>query len=81
MPVWVAVMVQVPGLTPVTVVPLTVQTAGVVEAKATVRPEETVALAVTVLPTVRVEGVKPMAPMVWLPLPTVMFCVTWVGAL
>jgi hypothetical protein len=44
LPVCVAWMVQVPALTSVTVAPDTVQTAGVVEAKLTVKPDEAVAL-------------------------------------
>ena len=43
LPAWLAVTEQLPALTKVTVVPLTVQTLGVVEAKATARPEVDVA--------------------------------------
>ena len=39
LPAWLAVMLQVPTLTRLSVVPLTVQTAGVVDAKPTVNPE------------------------------------------
>ena len=45
MPAWFAAMVQVPGLRPVTVLPLTVQTPGVEELKLTASPEVAVALA------------------------------------
>ena len=55
-----AVMVHSPALTPVTVLPLTVQTAGVVELKLTARPEVAVALAVVVPLTAREVGVKVM---------------------
>ena len=44
LPGWSALIVQVPVVTSVTVEPLTVQTAGVVELKVTARPEEAVAL-------------------------------------
>lgn len=43
LPAWLAVMLQVPALTKVSVVPETVQTAAVVEANATLRPELAVA--------------------------------------
>lgn len=39
LPAWLAVMVQLPALTSVNVVPLTVQTEAVVDAKVTARPE------------------------------------------
>ncbi len=77
-------MVQVPAVTPVTVLPFvpdTVQTDGVVEVKVTASPEVAVALAVVVPPTLRVAGVNVMVPMVWFDLPTVIFCVTWVAGL
>ncbi len=70
-------MVQVPAATPLTVLPLTVQTLGVKELKLTGSPEVAVALAVVVPLTPRVAGLKPMGPMVWLNLPTVRFWVTW----
>ena len=44
LPAWLATMEQVPPPTTVTVVPATVHTVGVVEAKLTVRPELEVAL-------------------------------------
>lgn len=44
LPAWLAVTAQVPALTSVTVVPLTVQTLGVVDAKDTARAELAVAL-------------------------------------
>jgi hypothetical protein len=44
LPGWLALMVQVPTATSVSVVPLTVQTPGVVEAKDTVRPDDAVAI-------------------------------------
>ncbi len=57
-------MVQVPELTPLTVLPLTVQTLGVKELKLTGRPEVAVALTVVVPPTPRVAGLKLIGPMV-----------------
>ena len=66
----------------VTVEPLTVQTAGVKELKATTgRPEVAVALAVVVPPTLSVAGVKVIGPMLCDPLPIVMSCVTRVAGL
>ena len=65
----------------VTVEPLIVQTAGVVELKVTARPEVAVALAVVVPPTLTVAGVKLIVLMDCNPLPIVMSCVTWVAAL
>ncbi|WP_246674455.1 hypothetical protein [Mesorhizobium sp. B2-2-2] len=47
LPAWSASMVQVPAESSVTELPLTVHTAVVVEVKATVRPEEAVALRAT----------------------------------
>ncbi|WP_246674454.1 hypothetical protein [Mesorhizobium sp. B2-2-2] len=47
LPAWSASMVQVPAESNVTELPLTVHTAVVVEVKATIRPEEVVALSVT----------------------------------
>lgn len=44
LPAWLALTVQLPTLTSVSVLPLTVQTAGVVDAKVTARPELAVAL-------------------------------------
>jgi hypothetical protein len=64
LPPWLAMMVQVPALTPLTVVPLTVQMVGVEELKLTARPEVAVALAIVALPTAKVAGVKVMAPIV-----------------
>ena len=57
-------IVQFPTATAVTVLFLTVQTDGVVEASCTARLEVAVALAMVLLPTVRVAGVKVIAPMV-----------------
>jgi hypothetical protein len=71
-------MVQVPAVTPVTVlpfVPLVVQTPGVLEVKVTAKPDVAVALAVVVPPTISVAGLKLIAPIVWLPLPTMKVCV------
>ena len=65
----------------VTMAPLTVQTAGVVELKLTVRPEVAVALAVVVPPKLTVAGVKVIGLMVCAALPVVMSCVTRVAAL
>jgi hypothetical protein len=67
-------MVQVPAATSVTVLPLTVQIDVVVELNVTARPEVAVALTVPVPPTFTAGAVPKV--MVWLPLPTVMFCVT-----
>ena len=47
LPAWLALIVQVPTVTKVTVVPETVQMLVVAEVKVTVRPEEAVALTVT----------------------------------
>jgi hypothetical protein len=74
-------MVHVPALTLVTVEPLTVQTAGVVELKVTARPELAVALTVEVPASASVAGAKVIVPMVWLALPIVIFWVTCVAAL
>ena len=76
LPAWSAAMVQVPAERALTVAPLTLQTAGVSELKLTVNPEVAVALAVVVPPTARVAGEKDIAPMLWVALPIVMFCVT-----
>ena len=76
LPVWSAAMVHVPALILVTVEPLMVQTAGVVELKVTARPELAVALAVEVPPTVRDVGLNVSVLMVWLVLPTAIFWVT-----
>ena len=46
LPAWLALMVQVPAATSVSVLPLTVQTLGVVEAKLTGRPELALATSV-----------------------------------
>ena len=73
-------MVQVPVVRAVTVEPLTVHTAGVVELNVTPRAEVAVALAVVVPFTTIVDGAKLMLPMVWLSLLGVMFAVTWVAA-
>lgn len=55
-PAWEAVMVQDPAATGVRVLPTKVQIVGVVEAKATVRPEVLVAVTVPVVPKVKVVG-------------------------
>ena len=60
---------------PVTVLPETEQIVGVVLLKATAKDEVAVALAVVEPPTVKVLGMKLIAPMLWLTLLTVMFCV------
>ena len=67
MPTWLAAMVQVPGATPLTVLPDTLQMPVVVEERVTARPEVAVALALVAPPTASEAGEKPMAPMVWLP--------------
>ena len=72
-------MVHVPAVRAVMVaplVPLAVQTKGVVDVKVTARPEVAVALAVVVPPTLTVAGVNVIAPIVWLAAPTVMLLVT-----
>jgi hypothetical protein len=56
LPGWLALMVHVPTATSVKVVPLTVQTSGVVEAKETARPELAVA-----------DSAGGAMPRVWLP--------------
>ena len=81
LPAWSAAMVQVPAERALTVAPLTLQTAGVVELKATARPEVAAAFAVLAPPTARVDGEKDIAPMLWAALPIAMFCVTWEAAL
>ena len=78
MPDWLAVMVHVPAVTSVTVVPLTVQTGVVVEAKLTVRPELAVALTVTVPALIGVFG-GPLNVIVCV-CSTVKLCVTDVAA-
>ena len=75
-PAWLAAIVQVPTATPVIVVPLTVQILWVVLLNVTASEEVAVALAVVVPPTAKEIGEKLIAPMVWLTLPTEMFCVT-----
>jgi hypothetical protein len=65
LPLWLAVIVQVPAATAVTVLPTTAQVLVVALANVTGRPEVAVALAVVVPPTSRVLGVKVMVPMVW----------------
>ena len=73
-------MVQVPTATPVTVLPLTVQMLGVLEAKTTALPEAPpVALTVPVLPTLTLGATpKLMLCAAW---PTVMFWLTCAAAL
>ena len=66
---------------PVTMAPLTVQTAGVSELKVTGRPDVAVALAVVVPATFSVAGLKVIGPMLCDPLPIVMSCVTRVAGL
>ena len=56
LPAWLAATVQVPKVTRLKVLPLTVQTAGVVEANDTTRPEDAVAT--------RAAGATPI---IWLP--------------
>ena len=57
---------QVPAATPVTLLPLTVQTEVVWLVKVTARAELAVALTVVVPLTESVVGLKLTAPMVWL---------------
>ena len=75
MPAWFAAITQVPAVTPVTLVPLTVQTFVVVELKVTVNPEVAVALTVVLPFTDNVVGLNTIAPMVCGPV-TVIFLVT-----
>ena len=72
-------MEQIPALTPVTVVPLTVQIPGVVEVKLATKPEVAVAETVPV-PLTETVGAAPKV-MVCLDLPMVMDLVTAVAAL
>ena len=72
---------QTPAVTAFTALPLTVQTAAVFELKLTASLEVAVALMVALPLTVKVAGVKVMALMVWLILPTVRFWITWGAAL
>ena len=60
--------------------PVAMQINGVVLVKLTVRPELAVALAVVIVPTVRVGSVKLIVPIVWLPWPTPMVWVTGAAA-
>src|SRR6187401_3156080 len=78
LPPWSAVIVQVPTPTSVTVLPESVQTAGVVDANATARPELAVAeTANGGSPNARLASAPKV--MVWLALVTVNACET-VGA-
>ena len=82
LPAWFAAMVQLPAERPVTIAPLTLQTAGVVVLKLTALPDAPpLALTVVVLATDTLAGAKPIAPMACAALPTVMFWVTWEAAL
>ena len=56
LPSWVAVMVQVPAARVVRLDPVTVQSAGVPERKATGRPEVAVAVRVTFVPAAAPPG-------------------------
>ena len=81
MPGWLAATAHEPASKPVTVLPEMEQIVGVaLLLKVTARPEVAVAPAVAVPPTTKVVGVKLMVPMVWLALPTAIFCVTGVAA-
>jgi len=77
-PVWIAVKVQVPVVSPVTVVSETEQTVGVVTAKATGNPDEAMALKVPDPPTVTM-GAVPML-ILWDNFATAMVCVTSAAA-
>ena len=72
-PAWLALIVQVPTATKVTVVPDTVQTPVVAELKMTVRPEEAVALTV-IGPSSKRLPASPPKVIVWLPLAIVSVC-------
>ena len=72
-------MAQVPAVTPVTMVPLTVQIPGVVEVKLAARPDVDGAETVPV-PLTAIVGAAPKVS-VWLDLPMVMDWVTAVAAL
>ena len=73
LPGWLAVMLQVPAATPVTVLPETLQMVGVVLLeKLTARPDVAIALSVLAPPMTMLAGVTPTAPMDWVikkPLP------------
>lgn len=63
LPVWLAVIVQVPASNPVTVFPVTEQTVGVaLLLKKTTKPDVALALASVVAPTFKMVGSKLIAP-------------------
>ena len=66
-PAWSAAIVQVPAALPVTVLPLRVQTVGVVLVRVVAKPELAVAVQVLVAPTAIDVGAQDKV-MVWLPL-------------
>ena len=79
-PAWLAAIVQVPAATPVTVLPLTVQTPVVVEVNVTGLPDRPpVAETVPLPPTLNVGAVPKL--IVWLPRPMLKLWVAWVAAL
>ena len=79
LPAWLASMLQVPAATSVSVVPLTVQTPGVVDTSETVRPDvELATSALGVSPKVCVAGA--LKVMVWALLTTAKFWVTVAAA-
>ena len=83
LPAWLAAMMHVPAVTPVTVlplVPLVVQTEVVVELNVTALPDAPpVAETEPVPPTITVGAVPKL--MVWLPMPIAKLCVVWVAGL
>ena len=79
LPAWLALIVQVPTVTKVTVVPEMVQTLVVAEVKATVRPEEAVALSVSGPSSKRLSA-SAVKVIVWFPLLIGNDCCTWGAA-
>jgi hypothetical protein len=79
LPLWFAVIEQVPAATRVTDAPATVQTAVVVDAKLTGNPELAVALSVAVEPTDPLPGAANV--MVWVAWLTAKLWVTGTAAL
>jgi len=81
LPLWLAAIVQVPEVTPVTMLPATVQTPVVVDVNVTASPEVAVADAVVVPLTLSIAGANEIVPMLWAPAPTVNDCCVCEAAL
>ena len=79
-PAWLAAIVQVPAATPVTVLPLTVQTPVVVEANVTGLPDAPPVADTVPIPPTTAAGAEPKL-IIWLPRPMVKLWVAWVAAL